>query len=126
MSESMDDLPVFNYVASIQGREFIVTILENRMSQWDDLSGCGLAHRLQDEQSDGVISVRVSDKIFERATEMVRKEKAEEARTGQFQVPAGETANDIVEMDRLFEDFFWREINPRLQPPLICGPPTHS
>jgi len=60
----MDDLPVFNYVASIQGREFIVTILENRMSQWDDLSGCGLAHRLQDEQSDGVISVRVSDKFL--------------------------------------------------------------
>lgn len=120
----MDDVPVFNYVASIRGREFIVTILESKMSQWDDLGGCGLARRLQDEQPEGVISVRVSAEIFEKATEMVQKEKAEEDRTGQFQVPAGETARDIAEMDRLFEEFFWLEVNPRLDYPLVPNPPT--
>jgi hypothetical protein len=41
MSEQKDETPIFNYVASIQGREFIVTIFENKMSQWDDLSGYG-------------------------------------------------------------------------------------
>lgn len=122
MSEPIDDTPVFNYVASIQGREFIVTIFENKMSQWDDLSGYGLADRLQGEQeAASLISVRADDELFIKASEMVQKEKAEEARTGQFQVPMGETAKDIAELDRLFEDFFWREVNPRLKHPLIPG-----
>jgi hypothetical protein len=120
MSDSEDDVPVFNYVASIQNREFIVTIAQNRMSQWDDLSSCTLDDRLQNEEPAGsIISVRISEEIYLKALEMVEKEKLEEARIGQFQVPAGETAKDIAEMDRLFYDFFWREVNPRLRQPLI-------
>ena len=70
MSEPMDDTPVFNYVASIQGREFIVTIFENKMSQWDDLSGYGSADRLQGNQkAASVISVLAKDEIFIKASE---------------------------------------------------------
>ena len=87
----MDDDPVFNYVASIQGREFFVTIFENKMSQWDDLSSCGLARRLQDDPSDGVISVPVNNDIFEKAMEMAQKEKTEEARTGHLQAVGGDS-----------------------------------
>jgi hypothetical protein len=81
-----------------------------------------LADRVQGEQeAASVISVRADDEIFMKAAEMVQKEKAEEVRTGKFQAPTGETAKDIAEIDRLFESFFWREINPGLKQPLIPG-----
>lgn len=115
MSEPRDDTPVFNYVASIEGREFIVTIFENRMSQWDDVSGYGLSERLRGEELNRIISVRVSDEIFEKVVAMIENEKAEELRMRHFSVPAGKIAEDIVEMDRLFEEFFWQYVSPQLK-----------
>ena len=120
MNPSVDETPVFNYVAAIQGKEFIVTISQNRMSRWDDLSSCTLDDRLRDDEPEGSVpSVRISDEIYRMALEMVEREKLEEARTGQFQSPAGETAKDIAEMDRLFDEFFWRVVNPQLPQPLV-------
>jgi hypothetical protein len=108
------------------------------MSQWDDRTArrklrlphhrhlefqafAGDRHafyQLQNELLEFTISAAVPQKIVLKAVEMAQKEKMEEARTGKFQVPIGETARDIAEMDRLLEDFFWREVNPWLKQPL--------
>jgi len=120
MKDSEHALPVFNYVASIRGREFIVTIHQNMMSEWDDLGGCSLNDRLREVVPEGtVISVRVSEEIFAKALKMAEEEKLEESKGHQFQTPAAETMKDIAEMDRLFTEFFWREVNSRLRQPLI-------
>jgi hypothetical protein len=118
MNQSVAETPVFNYVMAIQGREFVITITRDMMSQWVDLTGRSLTDQLQDEMAASAIAVQANEKISLKALEMAQKEKMEEIRTGKFQEPAGETAKDIAEMDRLLEDFFWREVNPRLKQPL--------
>jgi hypothetical protein len=119
MNQLAEETPVFNYVVSIEDREFIVTVTQNRMSQWDDLTGRSLVSQLRDEvAAESVIAVQASEKICLKALEMAQKEKMEEARTGKFREPAEETANDIAEMDRLLEEFFWRKVNPLLEQPL--------
>jgi hypothetical protein len=119
VSRSMDDTPIYNYVAAIQGREYIVTICEGGMSQWDDLSRGNLSDRIHGEQAEGsVIEVRISDEIYLKARSMAEKEKAEEIRTGQAASPVGETAEDIAQLDRLMADFFWCHVNPSVPEPL--------
>jgi hypothetical protein len=64
MIEPIGRSPIFNYVVSVQGREFIVTINDDSMSQWDDLSLTGLPERIHGEAAEGfVIEVRISDEI---------------------------------------------------------------
>jgi hypothetical protein len=114
-----DEVAVFNYVASVQGSEFIVTIFNDRRSEWEDLTGKGLADQLQTPVPEPEVEVPISDQIFAKAMAMAEKEKLEEAQTGTFQVPDGETADDIAELDRLMTSFFWNEVNGRLKEPLI-------
>jgi hypothetical protein len=112
----------FNYVLTIQNREFDITITRNRTSYWEDLTSQSLADRLHNRVAQAVISVRASEEIFLKALAMARKEQLEEARTGKFQEPVGEAAEDIAEMDGLLEAFFWQEVNPRLKHPLHPRP----
>jgi hypothetical protein len=116
----MSNSPIFNYVVLIQpGREYIVTIFDDGMSQWDDLSRGSLSDRIHGEEAEGsVVEVRISNEIFAKARNMAEREKAEEIRTGQAPSPAGETGEDIAQMDRLMADFFWREVNPSVPEPL--------
>jgi hypothetical protein len=114
-----DGVAVFNYVASVQGHEFIVTLFNDRRSEWEALTGKSLADQLQTPVPEPEVEVPISDQIFAKAMAMAEKEKLEEAQTGTFQVPAGETADDIAELDRLMTSFFWNEVNGRLKEPLI-------
>jgi hypothetical protein len=116
---NVDEVAVFNYVASVQGHEFIVTIFNDRRSEWEDLTGKGLVDQLQTPVPEPEVEVPISDQIFAKALAMAQKEKLEEAQTGTFQVPVGETADDIAELDRLMTSFFWNAVNGRLKEPLI-------
>ena len=138
MSEQAEKTPLFHYVIEIEHREFPLVILPDRTSQWDDHTGrhrirhphdrhlelrafAGERHafyQLKNELVEFTISAAVPERIFLKAKEMAQKEKMEEAMTGKFQEPVGETAKDIAEMDRLLEDFFWRKVNPWLKQPL--------
>jgi hypothetical protein len=119
MTDSADTVTVIlRYVIAIQDREFMIALTSDAISFWDDFTGRSLADQLQGEAAEPVIAVQASQKIFLKAQEMAQKEKMEETRTGKFREPAGEAAKDIADMDRLFEDFFWREVNPRLKQPL--------
>jgi hypothetical protein len=116
---SLADTPIFNYVIGIQGREYIVTIFEGGLSQWDDLSRGSLSDRIEREEKEGsIVEVRISDTIYQNALRMAEKEKAEETRTGQSPSPVGETADDIAKMDRLMTEFFWLHVNPSVPDPL--------
>jgi hypothetical protein len=119
MIEPIGRSPIFNYVVSVQGREFIVTINDDSMSQWDDLSLTGLPERIHGEAAEGfVIEVRISDEIDSKARAMAEKERIEEARTGQFASPLGNVAADIAEMDRMLSEFYWLHVNPIHPKPL--------
>jgi hypothetical protein len=112
MSEPTDSSPVFNYVVSVQGREFIITIHEDSMSRWDDLSLTSLPERIHGEEGENsVIKIRISDEIYSKALTMAENEKLEEARTGQVPSPVGNLAADIAAMDRMLTDFYWLRVN---------------
>jgi hypothetical protein len=115
----MDSSPIFNYVVSIQGREFIVTIYEDAMSRWDDLSLTSLSERIHgDEAETSVVEVRISDEIYSNACTMAEKERIEEVRTGQFPSPVGDLAADIAAMGRMLAEFYWLHVNPLHPQPL--------
>jgi hypothetical protein len=107
--ERMDSPPIFNYVVSVQGREFIVTIHEDAMSLWDDLGSSSLSERIHGD---------VAEAIYSKARAMAEKERLEETRTGQFASPTGDLASDIAAMDRLFVEFYWLHVNPLHPEPL--------
>jgi hypothetical protein len=114
----MSNSPIFNYVIGMQGREYIVTILEGGISQWDDLSRGSLSNRIHGEEAEGsVIEVRISDEIYLMARSMAEREKVEEIQTGQVPSPVGEMAEHIAQMDRLMAEFFWLHVNPSVPNP---------
>jgi hypothetical protein len=117
--ERMDSPPIFNYVVSVQGREFIVTIHEDAMSLWDDLGSSSLSERIHGDVAEAsAVEVRISDAIYSKARAMAEKERLEETRTGQFASPTGDLASDIAAMDRLFVEFYWLHVNPLHPEPL--------
>ena len=136
--QSVPNLPIFYYVIEIGDREFPLVIMPEGMSQWDDHTGrrrirhpdhqhlelrafAGDHHafcQLENELLEFTVSAAVSQEILLKAVEMAQEEKMEETRTGKFQEPVGKTARNIAEMDRLLEDFFWKEVNPHLSQPI--------
>ena len=120
MNESSGDTPIFNYVAALpENREFILTIFEDGMSHWDDLSEGTLVERvLCDEDQASIVSVRISGEILAKAREMAAREKEGDARAIPLPPSRAETAADIAVMDRMLVEFFWHEVNPLLRHPL--------
>jgi hypothetical protein len=120
MSEFSDNPPIFNYVVSVGNREYIITILKDGMSQWDDLSLGNLGDRIADVGIGSVVEVRLSDEIYAMGRAMAEKEMAEEARTGQS--PIEDLAADVVQMDKMLMHFYWLHVNPLYPEPLIQLP----
>ena len=110
MTESTSRIPVFNYVVSVRGREFILTIYEGGMSQWDDLAQSSLSDRVYGNATGSVVEVQVTEEIYEMALLMARREREEEAKSGQFQ-PVGPIAEVIEHVDQMLGGFFWRHVN---------------
>lgn len=139
MNTQADGIPILHYVIEIEDREFLLVILSDGTSQWDDHTGRRrIRHprdqhlelrsftgerrafdQLESELLEFTISAPIPEKIVTKAMEMAQKEQDGETKTRRFQRVIGKTSKDIAEMDRLFEDFFWREVNPRLKQPLV-------
>ena len=132
------DEPLFYYVIQIDDREFPLVIMPDGISQWDEhterlrirdsrhrdlelraFAGDRYAlQQLQNELSEFTISIAAPETIFAKAQEMAQKQSKDETVDEEFHSATWEEANDIAEMDRLLEDFFWREVNPWLKQPL--------
>jgi succinate dehydrogenase flavin-adding protein (antitoxin of CptAB toxin-antitoxin module) len=138
MHLSAEQTSVFHYVIEIEDREFLLVIMPDGMSHWDDhtqrrtirhpshqhlelraFAGDEKAFRLlKKETSEFTISVAVPEKVFLKAVQMAEKQKREEAATGNPQATSQEIAKDVTEMDYLLTNFFWQEVNPLLCQPL--------
>ena len=126
--------PLLHYVLEIQGREFLLVILSDGTSQWDDHTGrrtlrhprdkylelwafagdANAFRRLQNECLEFTISAPVPDQIVAKAAEMARQESKRN--------PTSKGINAMhkcaAQMDRLLTDYFWKEINPLLSQPI--------
>ena len=120
MAESVNEVKtILRYNISIQDREFMIVITSDGVSYWDDrMQLPDLIEYTKGNISEFAISVQTPETIVLRAHEMIRKQKAEEARTGKFQRITEQTEGDDAAMDVLLELFFWNEINPLLSEPL--------
>jgi len=129
--------PLLHYVLEIQGREFLLVILSDGTSQWDDhtgrrtlwhprdrylelwaFAGNALAFRhLENECLEFTISAPVPDQIVTKAAAMAWHE------SNRGLTPKGIYAcpGRVAEMDRLLTDYFWKEINPILSRPIQSG-----
>jgi len=126
MTSSRLDEPLFHYVIQIGDREFLLIIMPDGMSHWDDHTGrhrlrhprdqylelaafagdYQASQQLHNECIEFTISVPVSEPIFAKAAQMSQKYRnAASAVSG-------------AEMDRLLTDFFWKEINHLLSQPI--------
>jgi len=128
--------PLFYYVIEIQDREFLIAVMSDRMSYWDDhterrrirhprhqhlehqsFAGDRQAlQRLFNEEIEFTVPIAVSEKIFLKILQIVGKQRWEE--TGEFPKITWGTIKDVAEMDQLLSDFFWQKINPSLGHPL--------
>jgi hypothetical protein len=121
-------------VLETQGREFLLVILSDGTSQWDDHTGrrtlrhprdqylelwafAGDAQafrRLQNECLEFTISAPVPDQIVAKAVEMARQDsECHPSREGLHAIH-----KCVAQMDSLLIDYFWREINPLLSQPI--------
>jgi hypothetical protein len=105
--------PIFRYVVPIERREFDVVIASDGMSYWNDLTKCSLMGQIRDDRPAFGISLSASKEILIKASEMVHREYQERKKIG-FKSPSISLQMDIAEMDVLLRDFFWRNVEPRL------------
>ena len=138
MTKQTEKTPLFYYVIEIGDGEFPLVILPDGMSQWDDHTG---RHRvrhprdqhlelqaftgdrralsqLENELLEFTISAPMPEKILAKAMVMAQKEREGEATADEFCAVTQKVAKDVVEMDCLLTDFFWKEINPLLSQPI--------
>jgi len=132
MAKHAEAAPVLYYALEVEGREFLIVILSDGTSQWDDHTGRRrLRHprdqylelwafggdgdafqRLRNECLEFTISVPISDAILAKAAEMAKRE----LKPGRY--ISQSTNRGIEEMDDLLTDFFWKAINPLLSQPI--------
>lgn len=138
MTRSTHNRPIFHYAIEIQGREFLLVVTPDGMSQWDDhTERRSLRHprdqylelwafggnqdafrRLQNERLEFTISAPVPEHIVAKAMEMARQE----SKRGIAPPRVAGMRRRVAEMDDLLTNYFWKEINPLLSQPINSGP----